>query len=215
MTYMPKFIEPASKIFNEICIDPEAVLLRKLSEEKLINLLTKLDTAAPESVYKERLNAELCILEDKGYCGYFLIVADYVNWAKENGIAVGPGRGSGPCSLVGFALGITGIDPIRYELPFERFVNPERNSIPDFDLDFCDKRRSEVTDYIQSRYGHDRVAQISSDDTRPLPSRIVICDRPLEKIVALYANPETGFPTTKMNMDQNLPPFKRGGTIEH
>jgi len=204
---MPRYIEPGPDMVQERYTNPEEsnpeeALLRQLSEKNLKQLLRRLELAAPESVYKQRLETELQILVSKGYCGYFLIVADYVRWAKDNDIAVGPGRGSGPCSLVGFVMGITGIDPIRYELPFERFVNPEKESHPDFDLDFCDDRRSEVTAYIQSKYGQDRVAQISSDDTRPLPSRLVICDRPLANIVSLYENPESGFPTAKMNMSQ-------------
>jgi len=202
INFMPKYIEPASDHFQHFQVNPEAELLRQLSEENLSRLLIEHDLAAPELIYTQRLEAELQTLKNKGYCGYFLIVADYVQWAKKNGIAVGPGRGSGPCSLVGFVLGITTIDPIRYDLPFERFINPERDTLPDFDLDFCKKRRAEVTHYIQSRYGNDRVAQISSDDTRPLPSRLVICNRPLAKLVSLYANPESGFPTAKMNMSQ-------------
>ncbi len=202
MTYMPKFIAPSDESFHGFSAYPEAELLKNLSEKNLSHLLVNLDLAAPETAYQERLEAELQIIIDKGYCEYFLIVADYVGWAREHGIAVGPGRGSGPCSLVGFALGITSIDPIRYKLPFERFVNPEREVLPDFDLEFCDERRCEVTDYIQSRYGADRVAQISSDDICPLPSRLVICDRPLTEIVSLYTNPESGFPAANMNVAQ-------------
>jgi len=200
MTFMPRFIEPSAEFPHQHQIKLEAVLLKERSHEKLTNLPTQL--AAPKSVYASRLEAELRILEDNGYCGYFLIVADYVDWAKANGIAVGPGRGSGPCSLVGFVLGITSIDPIKYNLPFERFVNPERDQVPDFDLDFCAERRKEVSAYIQSKHGVDRVAQISSDDTRPLPSRLVICDRPLAELVTLYSNPESGFPTARMNLAQ-------------
>ncbi|MBX2885281.1 MAG: hypothetical protein KTR32_35325 [Granulosicoccus sp.] len=147
MTYMPKYIEPAEFV-NEYRVHPEAELLRRLSEENLARLLNDIDLAAPEGTYKDRLEAELQILEQLQFCGYFLIVADYVRWAKENGIAVGPGRGSGPCSLVGYVMGITRIDPIRYDLPFERFINPDRVNPgtvlqPDFDLDFCDERRFE------------------------------------------------------------------------
>lgn len=202
MTYMPKFIQPTTENDKNIHINPEAELLKKQSREKLSCLLAGNDVAAPAAIYITRLEAELKILEDKDYCGYFLIVADYVQWAKDNSIAVGPGRGSGPCSLVGFALGITNIDPIKYDLPFERFINPERDALPDFDLDFCDERRTEVTDYIKTKYGADRVAQISSDDTTPLPSRLVICDRPLEQLVSLYTMSDSNFPAAKMNIAQ-------------
>lgn len=202
MTYMPEFLPSATETSHEYQAKAEAQYLVARSRQKLTTLFHVLDLAAPESVYQARLDAELKILADKGYCGYFLIVADYVAWARNNGIAVGPGRGSGPCSLVGFVLGITGIDPIKYGLPFERFVNPQRDVLPDFDLDFCDQRRDEVSSYIQSKYGAERVAQISSNDNTPLCSRLVICDRPLADLVTLYANPESGFPATTMNMAQ-------------
>src|SRR6202012_5388285 len=94
------------------------------------------------------------------YAGYFLIVADFIQWAKAQGIPVGPGRGSGAGSLVAYALTITDLDPIRFGLMFERFLNPERISMPDFDVDFCQNRRDEVVQYVQQRYGRDRVAQI-------------------------------------------------------
>ena len=95
-----------------------------------------------------------------GFPGYFLIVADFIQWAKRTGIPVGPGRGSGAGSLVAWSLLITDLDPIRWGLLFERFLNPERVSMPDFDIDFCQERRGEVIDYVQEKYGHDRVAQI-------------------------------------------------------
>jgi hypothetical protein len=95
-----------------------------------------------------------------GFPGYFLIVADFINWAKQHGIPVGPGRGSGAGSLVAWALGITDLDPLPYGLLFERFLNPERVSMPDFDIDFCMDRRDEVIDYVARKYGRDRVSQI-------------------------------------------------------
>ncbi len=94
------------------------------------------------------------------YAGYFLIVADFIVWAKGQGIPVGPGRGSGAGSLVAYALTITDLDPMRFGLLFERFLNPERVSMPDFDIDFCQDRRDEVIRYVQERYGRDQVAQI-------------------------------------------------------
>ncbi|MGB1036357.1 MAG: DNA polymerase III subunit alpha, partial [Candidatus Puniceispirillales bacterium] len=108
----------------------------------------------------DRLDLELDIITQMGFAGYFLIVADFINWAKEQNIPVGPGRGSGAGSLVGYALGITDLDPIRWGLLFERFLNPERISMPDFDIDFCRDRREEVIHYVQQKYGDDRVAQI-------------------------------------------------------
>jgi DNA polymerase-3 subunit alpha len=95
-----------------------------------------------------------------GFPGYFLIVADFIQWAKEHGIPVGPGRGSGAGSVVAWALTITDLDPLRFGLLFERFLNPERVSMPDFDIDFCQDRRDEVIRYVQDKYGRDRVAQI-------------------------------------------------------
>ncbi len=112
------------------------------------------------ALYRERLHLELNVIMDMGFPGYFLIVADFIHWAKEQGIPVGPGRGSGAGSLVAFALGITDLDPIDYELLFERFLNPERVSLPDFDVDFCMDRRDEVIDYVAQKYGRDHVSQI-------------------------------------------------------
>ena len=113
-----------------------------------------------EEEYKKRLAFELDVIEKMKFPGYFLIVADFIQWAKRHDIPVGPGRGSGAGSLVAYALTITDLDPIRFGLLFERFLNPERVSMPDFDIDFCQERRDEVTAYVRERYGHDRVAQI-------------------------------------------------------
>jgi DNA polymerase-3 subunit alpha len=111
-------------------------------------------------VYARRLGMELEVIVSMGFAGYFLIVADFIRWAKGRGIPVGPGRGSGAGSLVAYALGITELDPLRYDLLFERFLNPERVSLPDFDIDFCMDRRDEVIEYVAGRYGRDRVSQI-------------------------------------------------------
>ncbi|MCL4674243.1 MAG: DNA polymerase III subunit alpha, partial [Sphingomonadaceae bacterium] len=110
--------------------------------------------------YKKRLEFEVQVITGMGFPGYFLIVADFIKWAKDQGIPVGPGRGSGAGSLVAWALTITDLDPIRLGLLFERFLNPERVSMPDFDIDFCETRRGEVIRYVQQKYGHDHVAQI-------------------------------------------------------
>ena len=110
--------------------------------------------------YQERLQIELKTIIDMGFAGYFLIVADFIHWARNNGIPVGPGRGSGAGSLVAYVLGITDLDPIEHELLFERFLNPERVSMPDFDIDFCMEGRDRVIEYVAQRYGKDRVSQI-------------------------------------------------------
>jgi len=116
--------------------------------------------SAPPQEYLERLAYEQSVIESMGFVDYYLIVHDFIFYAKSHGIPVGPGRGSGAASLVAYCLGITGIDPIRYRLLFERFLNPERVSMPDFDIDFCYVRRQEVVDYVVSKYGEDHVAQI-------------------------------------------------------
>ena len=116
--------------------------------------------ASDQPLYQQRLESELEVIISMGFPGYFLIVADFIRWAKARGIPVGPGRGSGAGSLVAYALEITELDPIRYELLFERFLNPERISLPDFDVDFCMDRRDEVIDYVAQRYGRDHVSQI-------------------------------------------------------
>ncbi|MBX9880006.1 MAG: DNA polymerase III subunit alpha [Candidatus Obscuribacterales bacterium] len=112
------------------------------------------------NVEEDRVRAELKVIEDMNYASYFLIVADFINWARSKGIPVGPGRGSAAGSLVAYCLGITNIDPIRYNLLFERFLNPERKSMPDIDTDFCIERRDEVLKYVSEKYGADKVAQI-------------------------------------------------------
>ena len=127
-----------------------------------------------ESDYVERLDFELSVIARMQYPGYFLIVADFIQWAKQQGIPVGPGRGSGAGSLVAYATTITDLDPLRFGLLFERFLNPERVSMPDFDIDFCQERRDEVIRYVQHRYGLDRVAQIITFGT--LQARGVLRD---------------------------------------
>ncbi len=118
------------------------------------------DWASREPLYWARLEDELTMIARTGFSGYFLIVADFINWAKRNGIPVGPGRGSGAGSLVAFVLKITDVDPIEFNLLFERFINPERVSMPDFDVDFCQDRRGEVIEYVSKKYGSENVCQI-------------------------------------------------------
>ncbi|MCG7629109.1 DNA polymerase III subunit alpha [Epibacterium sp. MM17-32] len=140
--------------------DDEVVELRRQANEGLKDRLAVIPHAVPVEKYQERLDFELNIIEGMGFPGYFLIVADFIKWGKEQGIPVGPGRGSGAGSLVAYALTITDLDPLRYSLLFERFLNPERVSMPDFDIDFCMDRREEVIRYVQQKYGRDKVGQI-------------------------------------------------------
>ena len=122
----------------------------------------------------DRMEYEVSVIKKMGYVDYFLIVWDFINWAKTNGIPVGPGRGSGAGSIVAYSIGITDIDPIKYNLLFERFLNPERISMPDFDVDFCYERRQEVIDYVSRKYGRDHVSQIITFGT--MSARMVIRD---------------------------------------
>jgi len=154
----------------------EASELRKWAEAGLERRLATAGVAPGHTVdeYRERLDFELGVIAGMKYPGYFLIVSDFIQWAKAQGIPVGPGRGSGAGSLVSYALTITDLDPIRFGLLFERFLNPERVSMPDFDIDFCQDRRDEVIRYVQERYGRDQVAQIITFGT--LQARGVLRD---------------------------------------
>ncbi|HEY1474585.1 MAG TPA: DNA polymerase III subunit alpha [Pseudolabrys sp.] len=154
----------------------EASELRKRAEKGLAQRLASAGVAPghTEDEYRARLDFELGVIAGMKYPGYFLIVADFIQWAKAQGIPVGPGRGSGAGSLVSYALTITDLDPIRFGLLFERFLNPERVSMPDFDVDFCQDRRDEVIRYVQERYGRDQVAQIITFGT--LQARGVLRD---------------------------------------
>jgi len=167
--FVPGVIDPILPAFPTEAGRNEAEELRAQSEAGLEERLRKqvytpeMDQAAREDVarvYRERLEYELEVIEQMGYPGYFLIVADFIQWAKHQDIPVGPGRGSGAGSAVSWALTITDLDPLRWGLLFERFLNPERVSMPDFDVDFCQERRDEVIRYVQDKYGRDRVAQI-------------------------------------------------------
>ena len=143
-------------------LEGEARMLAEDSRRGLAARLDKYGELPDEElqVYVDRLEFEIGIINQMGFPGYFLIVADFIKWAKDNGIPVGPGRGSGAGSLVAWALTITDLDPIKLGLLFERFLNPERVSMPDFDIDFCETRRGEVIRYVQAKYGGDHVAQI-------------------------------------------------------
>jgi len=141
-------------------VDEESAL-REAARSGLVARLAQVGVDGEgEEPYRERLEFELKVIVSMGFAGYFLIVADFIQWAKRQGIPVGPGRGSGAGSVVAWALTITDLDPLRFNLIFERFLNPERVSMPDFDVDFCQERRDEVIRYVQEKYGRDRVAQI-------------------------------------------------------
>jgi DNA polymerase III subunit alpha len=140
--------------------DNEIEELRHQANAGLQDRLKVIPHAVSVEEYQERLDFELDIIEGMGFPGYFLIVADFIKWSKDHEIPVGPGRGSGAGSLVAYALTITDLDPLRYSLLFERFLNPERVSMPDFDIDFCMDRREEVIRYVQEKYGRDKVGQI-------------------------------------------------------
>jgi len=186
---LPKFPLPENETSS---ID----YLRKLAMERLPKLFGVADAKVIE-----RLEYELKIIEKTGFADYFLIVQDFVNWAKERGIVVGPGRGSAAGSLVSYVLGITDINPLKYDLIFERFLNPDRISMPDIDLDFTDIRRDEVYAYIRQKYGEDRVAQIITfgtmaaraairDAGRALGLPYAFCDQ-LAKLIPFGPNQET------------------------
>jgi len=168
---LPQFVTP-----NNVSLDD---YLRSRANEGLERRLPQLypDAAARAEQlprYRERLEFEIRTIQKMGFPGYFLIVADFINWAKRSGVPVGPGRGSGAGSLVAYSLGITDLDPLRYDLLFERFLNPERVSMPDFDIDFCQDGRDRVIEYVKSKYGADCVSQIVTFGT--MAARAVVRD---------------------------------------
>src|SRR5947207_14605445 len=139
--------------------------LDELARSGLEERLHGVTDAATRKAYEDRLNYELDVIKRMQFPSYFLVVADFINYAKRNGIPVGPGRGSSAGSLVAYALKITDLDPIRHVLLFERFLNPERRSMPDIDVDFCIRGRAQVIQYVKDKYGADRVAQIATFGT--------------------------------------------------
>ncbi len=160
--YMPSPRKPILPSYTKLEGRTEGEALRALARDGLAEL-KQLDRLAADidfATYEERLVYELDMIEKMGFAGYFLIVADFIQWAKDNDVPVGPGRGSGAGSLVAWSLKITDLDPLRWGLLFERFLNPERVSMPDFDIDFCQDKRDRVIRYVRDEYGHDRVAAI-------------------------------------------------------
>ena len=169
--YLPLFPTPEG-----ISLDDFLVMEAKRGLERRLEQLYP-DAAEREKqrpTYETRLKTEMETIIKMGFPGYFLIVADFINWGKHNGVPVGPGRGSGAGSLVAFSLGITDLDPLEYALLFERFLNPERVSMPDFDIDFCQDNRWRVIEYVRDKYGHDAVSQIATFGT--MSSKAVIRD---------------------------------------
>ncbi len=159
---LPEFPTPPGVTLEDHLVrSADAGLARRL--ERLYPDAAARAREAPR--YRERLAFETKTIVQMGFAGYFLIVADFINWAKSNGVPVGPGRGSGAGSLVAYALGITDLDPLRYDLLFERFLNPERVSMPDFDIDFCQDGRDRVIDYVKKKYGAESVSQIATFGT--------------------------------------------------
>ena len=152
----------------------EGDILAEQAAQGLEARLANIELVGTREAYFERLDFELGVIKQMGFPGYFLIVSDFIKWAKQEGIPVGPGRGSGAGSVVAWALTITDLDPLRYGLLFERFLNPERVSMPDFDIDFCQERRGEVIRYVQEKYGDDQVAHIITFGT--LQARAVVRD---------------------------------------
>jgi len=158
--FMPETRDPILPPYPQLEGRTEIDALKQMSKEGLEKRLTLVGPEHAPEEYFERLEYEIGVIEQMGYAGYFLIVADFIQWAKDREIPVGPGRGSGAGSVVAWALTITDLDPLRWGLLFERFLNPERISMPDFDVDFCKNRRDEVIEYVQTTYGRDKVAQI-------------------------------------------------------
>ena len=161
--HLPEFPVEAGRDVDDVMRERTVSGLASRAESGAI----RADMTLPDQrrAYEERLAVELDVIVKMGFSGYFLIVADFIAWAKDHGIPVGPGRGSGAGSLAAFALGITELDPLEYDLLFERFLNPERVSMPDFDVDFCMDRRDEVIEYVAEYYGRDKVAQIITHGT--------------------------------------------------
>lgn len=187
-------------------VPPELSAEEYLSQKSHEGLAARLqqfpvDTAR-EKIYQDRLQTELSVINRTGYAGYFLIVADFIGWAKANHIFVGPGRGSGAGSLVAYVLGISNLDPIPYDLLFERFLNAERISMPDFDIDFCMENRDRVIEYVAQKYGRDSVSQIITFGT--MAAKAVVRD-----VGRVLAHPY-GF----VDKIAKLIPFEIGMTLE-
>jgi DNA polymerase-3 subunit alpha len=194
-SFLPKIPAPHNST------EPE--YLSAISEGNLEKYLSQRpDLSSKKTEYEARLKRELDVITRMGFSGYFLIVADFINWAKQQKIPVGPGRGSGAGSLAAFVLGITALDPLQHELLFERFLNPERVSMPDFDIDFCMEKRDRVIEYVANQYGREAVSQIITFGT--MAARAVVRD------VGRVLNMPYGF----IDKIAKLIPFEIGMTLE-
>ncbi len=198
--FLPEFPIPAGMTIDQYLRD----LSHRGLDERLQVLIAPDDPRREERIaeYRARLDRELDVIIQMGFPGYFLIVADFIQWAKENDIPVGPGRGSGAGSLVAYALKITDLDPLAYDLLFERFLNPERVSMPDFDIDFCMEGRDRVIEYVAQKYGREKVSQIATHGT--MAARAVVRD--VGRVM--------GHPYGFVDRIAKLVPFELGMTLE-
>jgi len=169
--YLPQFPTPNGESLEDYLITESRAGLSKRLDLLYPDAQVRVEK---EPAYQARLDFEVNVIVQMGFAGYFLIVADFINWAKRNGVPVGPGRGSGAGSVVAYSLGITDLDPLQYALLFERFLNPERVSMPDFDIDFCQEGRDRVIDYVKNKYGLEAVSQIATFGT--MAAKAVIRD---------------------------------------
>jgi DNA polymerase-3 subunit alpha len=198
-TRLPDFPTPNGESIEEYLGAQSAQGL----EQRLVQLYPREEARGEaRGRYRERLDYELGVIVQMGFPGYFLIVADFINWAKGNGVPVGPGRGSGAGSLVAYSLGITDLDPLRYELLFERFLNPERVSMPDFDIDFCQDGRDRVIDYVKEKYGAHSVSQIVTFGT--MAAKAVVRD--VGRVLSM--------PYGEVDRIAKLIPFELGITLD-
>jgi DNA polymerase-3 subunit alpha len=199
-SFLPDFPVPQGMSIEELI----ATESRKGLQWRLERIIAREapDLGERRKVYDERLQLELDVINQMGFAGYFLIVADFIRWAKDNGIPVGPGRGSGAGSLVAYALKITDLDPIEHDLLFERFLNPERVSMPDFDVDFCMENRDRVIDYVAGRYGRDAVSQIITFGT--MAAKAVVRD--VGRVM--------GHPYGMVDRIAKMVPFELGMTLD-
>ena len=200
-TFLPNYPTEAGKTIEATLAEQAQTGLEQRLQFIFRNQVTT-NLAILRKPYDERLQAELEMINRMGFAGYFLIVADFIRWANQQGIPVGPGRGSGAGSLVAYALQITGLDPLKYTLLFERFLNPERISMPDFDIDFCMEGRDRVIEYVAERYGRDSVSQIITYGT--MAAKAVVRD--VGRVL--------GFPYGFVDKLAKLIPFEIGITLE-
>jgi DNA polymerase-3 subunit alpha len=196
---LPEFPTPNGESIEDYLRDQARAGLEKRLEALYADAAKRAE-AAPR--YRDRLEFETKTIIQMGFAGYFLIVADFINWAKTHGVPVGPGRGSGAGSLVAYSLGITDLDPLRYDLLFERFLNPERVSMPDFDIDFCQDGRDRVIDYVKEKYGAQCVSQIATFGT--MAAKAVVRD--VGRVLSM--------PYGEVDRLAKLIPFELGITLE-